>query len=448
MKRNTRLALVAALLLVPATVIALRAVQGRGAHYGRGGAAAAQDSACTAPSSWFPTTPQPVNFAVSSTSNCSFHQYAWQQFLWLTQDSDADSSQPNFLTFAYPQDLFVTSPLPYPGRAEGTSMLRLIPRDIKNEDDFFGAESINQAGSGGVLIDQQGQVVFYAQLLNETWYDFAVDSGYNLPAKRAAAPDSLNFPTGGTGSLELKTAWRVAQTADSTFIPNASSRFITTQGMVPTVTIQNGEVHADTTKMIPATLALVGMHVVGTVNGHPEFIWASFEHVDNAPLCSATPQGATNPATGNAWSLYTANLQCTGDDGSPCNQVPSTASFSPTSVCQVNAYGDSSSTSQNTLNIQSLNKSVHAQLGSSSILQNYYLLGGQWTSPGGLPAIFADSADGDTTNIHGSGQLANTTMESFTQDATCFNCHNPDSASSTPFFRKNISVSHAWPLTP
>jgi len=25
------------------------------------------------------------------------------------------------------------------------------------------------------------------------------------------------------------------------------------------------------------------MHVVGTVKGHPEMVWATFEHVNNAP---------------------------------------------------------------------------------------------------------------------------------------------------------------------
>jgi hypothetical protein len=30
-------------------------------------------------------------------------------------------------------------------------------------------------------------------------------------------------------------------------------------------------------------LAMVGMHVVGSTKGHPEMIWATFEHIGNAP---------------------------------------------------------------------------------------------------------------------------------------------------------------------
>ena len=31
------------------------------------------------------------------------------------------------------------------------------------------------------------------------------------------------------------------------------------------------------------TLALVGIHIVGTVQNHPEFVWSTFEHILNAP---------------------------------------------------------------------------------------------------------------------------------------------------------------------
>jgi len=189
---------------------------------------------------------------------------------------------------------------------------------------------------------------------------------------------------------------------------------------------------ADTTQLVPATLALIGMHVVGTVPGHPEFIWATFEQVDNAPLCSATPARAVNDSTGNPWSLYPGNLQC-----ATCNQVNSPASFKPTPICRVLAYGDTSTTTPNAQNIQSLNASVQSQLASNSILRFYRLIGGQWTTPGGLPATF-----GDSSNVRGSPLLANTTMESFHQDTskniTCFTCHN-----SGP---KNLNVSHVWPF--
>jgi hypothetical protein len=405
----------------------------------------AQDT-CTAPANWFPVVEQPVDFPVDD--NCSFHQWAWQEFLWLAQLPGDGSAEANFLGLAYPSDLFVANPAPYPGRPTGAALLRVLPRDVK-DDEHLDVEAITQAGSGDVLIDQAGNVVFYSVLIDSTWYNFARSNGFNVPATLLSAPDTLNFPTDGPGSLELKTAWRVAVLGDSTYIPNAATRFFTTQGYVPAVRIDSGKIVPDTTAFSLATLALVGMHVVGTVPGHPEFIWASFEHVDNAPPCAATPAPASGPG-GGAWSLYPAGLSCPVDangNAAPCNVghggQPVT-SFAPTPVCQVNPWGGAPG-SDNAANIQSINASVAAQLPpAKAVLANYVLVGGQWTSPGGLPAT-----SGTNTNIHGSPLLANTSMESFTQayGTTCFSCHNP-SPGAQGFSGKNLSVSHVWPPQP
>jgi hypothetical protein len=429
-----KLAVAGSALLAALTLVAC----GRGNEQQGNGTrvATSPDSACTAPASWFPTVQQPVNFDVGD-DNCNFHRWAWQEFLWLMQASGSGGPA-NVLTLANPNDLFVANPLPYPGRAGGTGMaLDFMPRDQKDED-LVDATSIHQAGDLGVLIDQAGQPVFYTIVIDSTWYNFARSNGLTTASGFASASDTLNFPTSGTGSLEVKTAWRVAVVGDSTYIPNASSRFFTTQAQIPTVTVVNGSFVTDTSKMRTATLALVGMHVVGTVPDHAEFIWATFEQVDNAPLCSQTPQGATNDSTGGAWSLYTPNLQCaTGN----CNVLPTQASFTPTPICRVAAFGDTSKSSPNAQNIQALNASVQSQLANNSILRKYRLVGGQWTTPGGLPAT-----SGASTNIRGSSLLANLTMESFLQPAadtgsTCFTCHN----GGTPKNPKKIEVSHVWP---
>lgn len=426
-----------------------------------GKAAEAPQQACTAPASWFPSTPRPVNFQVGS-DNCKFHQWAWQEFLWATQSAPGTSGAPNFLGFAYPGDLFVANPLPYPGRATGVArtarngragragrgeVLDLRPRDRK-DDETVNVDAIAQAGTTNILIDAAGHPVYYVILIDSTWYTFARDSGYNRASKRLAAPASLNFPTDGPGTLELKTAWRVAQMGDSVLIPGAATRFITTRANIAPVRVAGGKFVVDTANPVSATMALVGMHVVGTVPNHPEFIWATFEHVDNAPACAKTPAPSTNPATGQPWSLYTGNTSCANPFTTGCNkgQGRSPASFAPTPVCQLNPWGDTSDTTANAQNIQSLNASVAAQLtGPRALLKNYFLLGGQWTFPGGLPALFAHGSD--TTNIHGSSKLANTTMESFTQTLTCFTCHNVKPGSAN-FSGKNISVSHVWPLPP
>ena len=320
-------------------------------------------------------------------------------------------------------------------------------RDRK-DDDLINIDRISQAGSLDVLVDQDSQIVYYAVHLDSTFYNFTVRNGFNVGATLEGAPDTLNFPTGGVGTLSLKSAWRLVAAQGRTYIPYAAQRFYTTQAMVPKAIIRDSTIVADTTQMMQATLALVGIHVTGTVANHPEFIWATFEHEDNVPLCSATATGdSINRATGNRWSFY-HNERCNGFGNRPCNQghrKQPVLNFGPTPVCQVVPYGDPDSTSTNRRNIVSINNSVKGQLPASrSIVSHYFLNGGLWTT-GGAAALPAISATSPQTNQRGSLKLANTSMESFTQTTNCFGCHNGNQAD-TGWVAKRLAVSHAWPF--
>ena len=64
----------------------------------------------------------------------------------------------------------------------------------------------------------------------------------------------------------------------------------TTKALIHPLTCQGGgnicmggAVVIDRTKAESVTVALIGLHVVGVVEDHPEFVWATFEHEDNAP---------------------------------------------------------------------------------------------------------------------------------------------------------------------
>jgi hypothetical protein len=431
--QRKRIALAAGLVLAP--LLALAAMR-----------SPSPQSTCAAPASWFPTTPQPVNFPVSS--NCDFHQWAWQEFLWLMQPSAQSPALVNLLTFADPRDLFVSSPPPYPGRSLGgpNQGLRIMGIRDRKDDDLINVDRVSQAGSLDVLVDQDSQIVYYAVHLDSTFYNFTVRRHFNIGDTLEVASDTLNFPTGGVGTLSLKSAWRLVAAQGRTYIPNASLRFFTTQAMVPKAIIRDSTIVADTTQMMQATLALVGIHVTGTVANHPEFIWATFEHEDNVPLCSATASGdSINRATGNKWSFY-HNERCSGFGGGPCNKghrKQPILNFAPTPVCQMIAYGDTATRGTNRQNIVSINNSVKSQLPASrQILSHYFLNGGLWTT-GGAAALPATS--GPNTNQRGSPKLANTSMESFTQTTNCFGCHN-GSQSGEGWTAKRLAVSHAWPF--
>jgi hypothetical protein len=218
-------------------------------------------------------------------------------------------------------------------------------------------------------------------------------------------------------------------------------------------------------------LALVGMHVVGTVKDHPEMVWATIEHVSNAPDStyyytdtSGTVQTVSGPQPGSSW-IYSngtvvdsITLHARGCDGYPppasClnktdivsvgdNEVIGPNGNDPieaSNVTRLHPWGnvqsktDSFAVSQTT-QIISLNNDVMAHvknLLAGDPRQYYYLSGAIWTSNGSIPD------NGDYQYNTGSLILANTTMETFHQELSCFGCHYSSSSSD------GLGVSHIY----
>lgn len=342
-------------------------------------------------------------------------------FLWLREPSSAEADAPlNFETMANPGDVLKPGgpTEPYPGRDPGEPP-RLLARVAKSSD-TVDADDIFQAGPGNrILVDQAGNVVYYTGLIDQSYWDFVTDHTlYELSSLQSIGADT-DFDV---DNLELKLSWRVAAELDpngnpvKTYIPNADANFYTMVADVPVVEVVGGKVTDDTGKMQHVQLALVGIHVVGIVEDHPEFIWATFEHKANAPDCSAVPTDANEPTTGLPWSFYTPgsgiDVQNQFDVNQPLNVV---------SVCRQFPWGGGNA--GNTSNIQSLNASVEPHL-AGTVWANYELVGAVWTTGGNDIPGGNGAPVGPNDQQIGSLNLANTTMETFTQSANCFACHN------------------------
>src|SRR5262249_28317958 len=148
----------------------------------------------------------PPGTANPGNDPCAFYQWSWQSFLWLTQAVDGDL---RFITQMYdPSQLFSPEFLK---RARGKlpprsdvkrAPFRLRPRDTKPRT--VGAfNQINQTGNNGVLIDQNGRAVYYAIHLNDVYYDFIRDTGYNVPENLMKASPLARFPV---GTVQVKSA--------------------------------------------------------------------------------------------------------------------------------------------------------------------------------------------------------------------------------------------------
>ena len=178
--------------------------------------------------------------------------------------------------------------------------------------------SIN--GNQNVLMARNGSLVYYNIMVNDVYAVFSqmVLNG-NLPST-SHFPTTVNelndikaygashgIPLINTENrvlaMELKTSW-----VEAINLPNIGD-YVTTPATIPNyVKTSTGVWTRNGTRA--ATLALVGMHVVGSAFGHPEMIWSTFEHINNTPNRSFTFTGngqfPATDATGDAkFAAYT-----------------------------------------------------------------------------------------------------------------------------------------------
>jgi hypothetical protein len=405
---------------------------------------------CAAPASWFPhaQTQEPV-FDKPFTSNCDFHMWAWQEFLWLTQETQP--GRPRFLDFPRADDLFA------PGRAPlafaslpRVREIQLRPRVGKTGDPTEFGE-IRQAGSKGVLVDPRGRSVYYFSQVNDTFYTFIRSNGLYLPDTFKAKAPGLSFPV---HSLELKSSWWVVPQGED------AAGFFTIPAQINPLKCKGGEANCkgddvvvDLDRTVPATVALVGLHVVGVVQGHPEFIWATFEHEKNAP--DIVPDG-TDPRTSDFASPQPFTFYRANTPAKACNllnkdqlglDAASQALTPTTDVIRQFVLGGGNA--EDSGNIKSLNDGVKAALQKeNSVWAHYALRGGAWLPNPQLQFKPGISGAALRNRVVGSVSVANSTMETFDQGArgNCFACHDtaaqPLGTGKPGLPASNLNVSH------
>lgn len=224
---------------------------------------------CAASSDWLPTTPAISQFKPlpHPATECPFYRGGWQNFLIAMQPTD---SQGTPALFSYPTiDTVFQSSQPH-------AAVRSALGDIK------------QAGGRQILVDQNGNSLYYGIHVNQAYADFIAANGLQtadaIRAVPTNAPD-LFFPA---GVVELKSAWQVVE-GDAATIAAQTADFISANTTVPTLSVDPNThlMIEDKDTPRPVTVRLLAIHVVFTLPGHPEFVWASFEHSSGTPDASA-----------------------------------------------------------------------------------------------------------------------------------------------------------------
>ncbi len=155
-----------------------------------------------------------------------------------------------------------------------------------------------QAGDNAVLQSQNGSPVYYGIHVNDVYAYFLtgvregqITPGTSFPTMPGdlgqitafASAHGVTFPDPIALAVELKTAW-----IEASSLPDPND-YVTMTATIPTYdTTSMCQPTSNPCTWIPngektAQLALVGMHVVGSTAGHPEMIWATFEHLGNTP---------------------------------------------------------------------------------------------------------------------------------------------------------------------
>ena len=426
------------------------------------------------------TTKEPDNLGFQSSTICEFNVWSWQMFLWLTQeDSNGDA---RFLNFETPYDVL---------NIESREVLK--PNTGHNPFD----ETV-QAGPDGILVDQNGNVVYYSQYLNPTYTQFIKDNNLTDPKAVQAFNANTSFPV---NTLELKASWRIVEEGENV------DNFFTIEHEIYGLKQKGSQFVIDVNNIRKEKLALVGFHIGGVVKGHPEMIWATFEHVKNSPYVTAnfTPKTVVADAESGDYTFFDTNPpkskpQLTNTYAS-CNKNyvnspymtlnKNTQKMQPvTQVCLQYQYGNVAD--YNLSKTDSVNKAIQASINTSTnilgylnqyaqvqlnqekdVWANYRQIGSIWFKATNalIPnQTFADDfinekilaklkqnnsktkkKVGDQFLI-GSLALSNSTIETYTQFASaennCFRCHNTEQrllgAELAPLKPMNINISHAF----
>ena len=442
-------------------------------------------STCSVPDSWLPSTPAPTNDTPPPhpAPDCPFYRSAWQTFLFVTQPDS--NGRPRFLSYSTIADLFGPAAVPQFAKQQ-SGMLSLAPRvaQFPNEKLEHAAghppgldAGVNQAGPlRGLLIDQNGNPIYYAIHVNDVYANFVKQNG--LTTKEAllnADPEKLQF---GEGTIELKSAWQIVDSNDPP--PN----YFTTKALVPNLKIHDGDLITDISSR-QVTVALIAIHVVFVLKGHSEFIWSTFEHVgaggqgirDNAPAAIGNP-ASMSPGTvisGTNWTLFkagtpvsSANLPNSTQDrinsfDEKTQKFTKEGSVLQTSVYRMFPASKSTDTNEDD-DVVAVNTSMRALFSASHLdvkdkRRDYQLVGAIWldnpTRDFRSDVLFQNqpgqSTDEPGAMVAGEDRLSSTAMESFTQSddgrPNCFSCHNTkrvtdDHTGATIIRAKRLNVSH------
>jgi hypothetical protein len=268
--------------------------------------------------------------------------------------------------------------------------------------DFDQATFIGNFGKpltlGSPLVAQNRTYARYEVRANEPEFNSIVGNKWylegNLPKRENTVPFNV-------GSTSVKAAWRILKKGENT------SRFY----VVRDAQVFEFDQAANSSKCTREDVALVGFHIVTKTRERPQWIWSTFEHVDNVPPFPGTDE-PTPPA----------NVPFSFNDGSSKKLDP----HSPPPISLNNPpVGDPLPTQVTRKQISPQTMRINKAYWSrpeikGTIWQNYMLVTTQWPT---RVSPEAPNNDGQPHPEDSGVAKSNSIMETYFQGYNCFACH-------------------------
>jgi hypothetical protein len=273
---------------------------------------------CPADNTWIPADgglPPPVPMvepAPHPDTECPFYRGAYENFMIVGHPKA--NGDPALVDYATLDDTFASAFASNPYvRNSGTLDPAKSADPCVNSGGAAGAATartgaptgrawlgvIRQAGHRNVLVDQDRHTLYYGLHMNQAFVDFVKANNLATASGILAVDPNLAFPPGVT---EFKTAWKdidprdfpdssgklcnasakVPSPTDFPGDPGDYSNYITTMAWIPWLTQDpaTGQMIEDADHPVLRKVALVAIHCVYTLPGHPEFVWGSVQHVN------------------------------------------------------------------------------------------------------------------------------------------------------------------------
>ena len=224
--------------------------------------------------------------------NEAFNEYSWQALVAINWPKQNGKAMPNFTDKGdatwlgwkeafqvYRSDAKKPAPWGSPRTDTGLGITnpvladkdkRIISRTNTPTKNI--ADETDQAFAGK-LFDQNGNVVVYEVLMNKKEFDYVLDNKlYNINGQIEFSKNKniANFPKGNyakndLGAIEIKFAWKILEDTDY------KDRYFTDEGYIIG---KDGSLELK-------QLGMIGMHISQKTPMGKQWVWSTFEHVDN-----------------------------------------------------------------------------------------------------------------------------------------------------------------------